>query len=53
MGEDCRRSKKIVLTIGGWKYVLAVYDNDYISIGNNYFKASEGFYSKLIAIIEG
>lgn len=53
MGEDCRRSKKIALTIGGWKYVLAVYDNDYISIGNNYFKASDGFYDKLIAIIEG
>ena len=53
MGVDCRRNKEIVLYIEGWKPELAVYDNDYISIGNNYFKASEGFYSKLIGIIEG
>lgn len=53
MGEDCRRSKSIALSIEGWKPELKIYDNDYISIGNNCFKASEGFYSKLIKIIEG
>lgn len=53
MGADCRRSKEIALSVEGWTPELKAYDNDYISIGSSYFKATEGFYSKLIGIIEG
>ena len=47
------KSRVLKLNPTGWKLPVVVYDNDIIAIGDNFFKASDGFYSKLIGIIEG
>lgn len=43
----------IRIYVENWKVQLLIYQNNMISINGNNFAASEGFYDKLIAIIEG
>ncbi|MGN0657143.1 MAG: hypothetical protein ACI4KR_10145 [Ruminiclostridium sp.] len=43
----------IRINVENWKGQMIIYQNNMISLNGNYFAASEGFYDKLMAIIEG